>query len=175
MSRQVAAVATGFHPSVRSASCYSNSVHCIRGHHDTHAGEHAEHSHKIVVTSAIEKDVNKTQRYVCQIHSRRHIEVRAIEGGYLDEIPVREGQEVKKGELMFGIVPLLYQARLDADLAEAELVQIEYNNAKRLNEQKVVSPQEVALAQAKLDKALAKVKLAKAELDFASIKAPFDA
>jgi membrane fusion protein (multidrug efflux system) len=144
------------------------------GKHEAHAEGHAEHSHKIVVTTAIEKDIYKTQRYVGRIHSRRHIEVRALEGGYLDEITVREGQMVTKGQLLFGVVPLLYQARLDADLAEADLVRIEYENAKKLYDQKVVSQQEVALAQAKLNKAQAKVKLAKAELDFASIKAPFD-
>ena len=44
------------------------------------------------------KDVIITQQYVCQIHSQRHIKVRALENGYLEAIPVKEGQEVKKGE-----------------------------------------------------------------------------
>ena len=76
-----------------------------------------------------------TQQYVCQIHSRRHIEVRALEGGYLEEIPVKEGQAVKKGDLMFKILPTLYQAKLDAEVAEAQLAQIEFNNTKKLFEQ----------------------------------------
>lgn len=146
-------------------------------HSDHSTSEHltpvGSHEHKISVTTAIAKDVISTQSYVCQIRSRRHIEVRALEGGYLEEIPVKEGQLVQQGESMFRIVPALYQARLDAELAEAKVVQIEYNNAKRLMDQRVVSEQEVALAQAKLDKALAKVKLSQAELNFANIKAPF--
>ena len=47
----------------------------------------AEHHHgasKIVVTSPQIKDVVTTQQYVCQIHSRRHIEVCALVGGYLE-------------------------------------------------------------------------------------------
>ena len=52
-------------------------------------------------------DVAITQRYVCQIHSQRHIDVCALENGYLSEIRVREGQAVKKGDLMFKIVPTL--------------------------------------------------------------------
>ena len=146
-------------------------------HTDKHAEggkhEHGHPEHKISVTAAIAKDVISTQSYVCQIHSCKHIEVRALESGYLEEIPVKEGQAVQKGDLMFKIVPALYQARLDAELAEAQLVKIEFDNAKRLFDQRVVSQQEVALAQAKLDKAIAKVNLSKAELNFASIKAPF--
>ncbi len=143
--------------------------------HEGVAKEHSHegHEHKISVTSAIAKDVISTQSYVCQIHSRRHIDVRALEGGYLEAIPIREGQLVQQGESMFTVVPSLYQAKLDAELAELELIQIEFNNAKKLLDQRVVSQQEVALAQAKLDKAQANVKLAQAELSFANIKAPF--
>ena len=79
---------------------------------------HQEH-HKIVVTSPKAKDVIITQQYVCQIHSQRHINVCALENGYLKEIPVKEGQAVKKGDVMFKIVPILYKAKLDAELAEA--------------------------------------------------------
>ncbi len=139
---------------------------------------HKEHAHveyhKILVTSPLAKDVVSTQQYVCQIHSHRHIEVRAMESGYLEEIPVREGQLVKKGDTMFQVVPTLYQAKLDAEVAEAQLVEIELNNTEKLFQQKVVSQPEVALAKAKLAKAQAKVQLARAELNFANVKAPFD-
>ncbi|MDZ4683993.1 MAG: efflux RND transporter periplasmic adaptor subunit [Planctomycetaceae bacterium] len=115
-----------------------------------------------------------TQPYVCQIHSCKHIEVRALEGGYLQEIGVKEGQAVKKGDLMFQILPTLYQARLDSEVAEANRIQIELNNAQTLKEKGIVSPQEIALKTADLAKAQAKVMLAKAELGFTSITAPFD-
>ena len=114
---------------------------------------HREH-HKIVVTSPKAKDVIITQQYVCQIHSQRHINVRALENGYLEAIPVKEGQAVKKGDVMFKIVPILYQAKLDAELAEAQLAELEFNNTKKLFEDKnkVVSQNEVLLFQAKLER-----------------------
>ncbi len=136
--------------------------------------EHVEHHHKIVVTTPIQKSVTTSEQYVCQIHSCRHIEVRALEAGYLEKIPVKEGQDVKEGDMMFNVVPTLYKARLDTDLAEAQQVQIEFNNTQKLYEKRVVSQQEVALAQAKLAKAQAKVDLARAELNFASVRAPFN-
>jgi membrane fusion protein (multidrug efflux system) len=133
-----------------------------------------EELQKIVVTSPDIKDVIATEQYVCQIHSRRHIEVRALEEGYLEAIPVKEGQTVKQGDVMFKVIPTLYQAKLDSEVAEAQLAQIEFENTRKLFENHVVSDKEVALAQAKLSKALAQVKLAQAELNFAEIKAPFD-
>jgi membrane fusion protein (multidrug efflux system) len=84
----------------------------------------------ILVTSPARKDVIATQPYVCQIHSCQHIEVRALERGYLQEICVQEGQAVKKGELMFKILPTLYQARLQSEEAEVERVRIELKNAE---------------------------------------------
>lgn len=137
-------------------------------------GEHAEHTHKIIVTSPLAKDVVETKSYVCQIHSCRHIEICALEGGYLEAIPVKEGQTVQAGQLLFKILPTLYQAKLEAEVAEADLAQIEFNNTNKLYQEDIVSIQEVALAKAKLAKASANVKLTQAELDFANIKAPFD-
>ena len=89
-----------------------------------------------MVTSPKAMDVIVTQQYVCQIHSQRHIKVCALESGYLEEISVKEGQAVKKGDVMFKIVPTLYQARRDAELAEAKLAQLEFDNTKRLSTSK---------------------------------------
>lgn len=136
--------------------------------------EPTEEHHTIVVTSPMQKDVTNTEQYVCQIHSRRHIEVRAMQRGYLEDITVNEGQGVTEGDLMFKIVPVLYQARLDSEAAEAQLAEIELNNTKQLQVKNVVSQPEVALATAKLAKAQANVKLASAELHFTEIKAPFN-
>lgn len=136
---------------------------------------HLEHDHhKIVATSPVVRDVVLTQQYVCQIHSRRHIKVCALQNGYIDEVAISEGRAVKQGDILFKIMPTLYQAKLDAELAEAQLAQLEFNNTKKLFEDRVVSNQEVALQQAKLDKAKAKAKLAAAELNFTIVRAPFD-
>ena len=181
---EVAAVETSHHESSGHGEATSLGDH----QHETHAhgdeadhgggshaaSEHHEHQHRIVVTRPKQMDVISTQQYVCQIHSCRHIEVRALERGYLEAIRVNEGQAVKKGDMMFHILPTLYQAKLDADLAEAQLAQIELNNTQKLFEQNIVSQQEVALARAKVAKAQAQVKLAQAEMNFADIRAPFD-
>ncbi len=135
---------------------------------------HHEESRKIVATTPVSQDVVVTQTYVCQIHSRRHIEVRALDSGYLQQVHVQEGQKVKQGNVMFKIVPVLYQAKLDTEAAEAEVAQIKYNNTQKLSNKAVVSDQELALAKAELARAKARVGLAQAEVNFTELRAPFD-
>jgi len=139
-----------------------------------HEDQSDEGHHKIVATSPKVKDVVLTQQYVCQIHSQRHIKVCALSNGYLDEICVKEGQTVKKGDVMFKILPTLYKARLAAEKAEAKLAELERNNTRRLARDNVVSENEVKLYDAKLAKAEAKAKQAEAELNFTVVKAPFE-
>jgi membrane fusion protein, multidrug efflux system len=141
-------------------------------HKDMEEVHHEEH--KIVVTSPLAQDVTIKQEYVCQIHSRKHINVCALENGYLKEIKIREGQAVKEGEVMFEVVPILYKARLDTELAEMNLAELELKFSRTLAANHAVSPTEVGLFEAKLAKAKAKAELARAELGFASVKAAFD-
>jgi membrane fusion protein (multidrug efflux system) len=134
----------------------------------------ADEAQKITVTTVQSKAATITQQYTCRINSHHHIEVRALGDGYLQEILVKEGQAVKQGDLIFKFVPVLYQARLDSELAERDIAQLELNNTKRLAEKQGVSQFEVKLFEAKLAKAAAKVELAKAELNFTNVRAPFD-
>src|SRR5690606_30022752 len=85
---------------------------------------------KYLVTSPIKKDTAAVKDYVCQIHSIRNIEVRALEKGYLKEISVDEGQSVKKGQQMFHIMPNVYEAEFQKATAEARVAEIEYENTK---------------------------------------------
>lgn len=133
-----------------------------------------EARHPIVLTSPAVLDVPVSQRYVSQIHSRRHVEVRALDGGYLQEIPVQEGQEVQEGELLFRLLPVVYRARLDSHRAELHRADINLRNTQQLFDRSVVSDQELALANAERERAQAEVALAAAEFGFTRIVAPFD-
>lgn len=135
--------------------------------------EKKEEAH-FVVTNPIKKDTSITKEYVAQIHSIQHIELRAQERGYLEKIYVDEGQRVKKGQLLFQIMPKLYEAEMQKAKAEADFAEIEYKNTERLSNNKVVSPNELAMAKAKLAKAKAELSLTKVHLQFTEIRAPFD-
>ncbi len=128
---------------------------------------------KFTVTNAVQIDTSFTKQYVSQIKSIRNIEIRAQEKGFLQNIYVDEGQYVKQGQLLFRIMPKIYEAELLKAEAEVKGAQIEYMNAKTLADKNVVSKNEQAMAMAKLEQAKAEVALAKLHLSFTQIKAPF--
>lgn len=132
-----------------------------------------EESGKFTVTNAAIIDTSFTKEYVSQIRSVRDIEIRAQEKGFLQSIYVDEGQYVKQGQLLFKIMPKIYEAELQKAEAEANAAEIELLNAKALVDKNVVSKTEQAMAKAKLDQARAEVSLAKTHLSFTDIRAPF--
>ncbi|WP_116788857.1 efflux RND transporter periplasmic adaptor subunit [Flavobacterium psychrotrophum] len=136
--------------------------------------EEKEEATKFLVTNPVVKDTTTIKEYVAQIRSISHIELRAQERGYLQKIFIDEGQFVKKGQLLFQIMPNLYQAEQQKAQAEANFAEIEYKNTKRLADSKVVAPNELAMAKAKWDKAKAELALTSVHLQFTEIRAPFD-
>ena len=78
------------------------------------------------------------------------------------------------GQVLFRIMPKAYEAELLKAQAEAKAAEIELQNARSLAEKNIVSKNEQAVAQAKLDQAKAEMALAKLHLSFTEIRAPFD-
>lgn len=136
--------------------------------------EEKEEAEKFTVTNPVRIDTSFTKQYVSQIKSVRNIEIRAQEKGFLQNIYVDEGQFVKKGQLLFKIMPNMYQAELLKAQSEQKSVEIELQNSKLLADKNIVSKNELSVAQAKLQSAKAEVALAKLHLSFTEIRAPFD-
>lgn len=138
---------------------------------------HKSHGHPEVethvVTRPLRTDTELVTDYVAQIRAVQHIEVRSQERGYVQGIFVDEGQVVPAGARMFQIMPMLYQAEVAKADAEAALTEIEFKNTKLLADRNIVSPNELALARAKLDRARAEVALAATHRALTEIRAPF--
>lgn len=125
------------------------------------------------VTTPMRQDVELTREYVAQVRSIQHIEVRAQERGYLTGIFVDEGQLVEEDTKMFQIMPLIYRADLRRAEAEADMASIEFKNTKMLADKDIVSPAELSLAGAKLNRARAELDLARTHMRLTEIRAPF--
>ncbi|MDE0561671.1 efflux RND transporter periplasmic adaptor subunit [Algoriphagus sp. NF] len=137
--------------------------------HTTH-----EEAGTFKVSQPIQQDTVLIKEYVSQIRAIQHIELRALEKGYLQKIFVDEGQHVKKGQLLFQIQPTIYQAEFQKAQSEVEFARVEYENIKALADKDIVSQNEAALAKAQLEKAKAELALAQAHLTFTEVRAPFD-
>lgn len=136
--------------------------------------EEKETEEKFSVTSPLLTDTSFTKEYVSQIRSLKNIEIRAQEKGYLQHIYVDEGQHVRAGQVLFRIMPIIYEAEYKKSKAEAEIANIELQNAEALAKKNIIAPNEVRLAKAKYDQAKAEMDIAKAHLSFTEITAPYD-
>jgi len=116
------------------------------------------------------------------------VEVRARVTGYLEKVMLKDGGEVKKGEVLFQLddrVPRAELAKAEAEVARAEarvrLAEAEHRRAAKLLEVKAISREEfqkivgtVEVERAGLQVARAELDRAKVNLDFTRIVAPID-
>ena len=125
-------------------------------------------------TTPWQMDTAFTKEYVAQIRSVKNIEIRTQEKGFLQNVFVDEGQTVKANQLMFRIMPKIFEAELLKQQTEVKAAEIELLNAKTLADKNIISKNELAMAQAKLDGEKADLKLAEIHLSFTDIRAPFE-
>lgn len=140
------------------------------------ASEHEKHTEEVslTVTHPLLKDTVINKEYVCQIHAVQHIELRALEKGYLEHIYASEGQAVRKGQLLFKLNPSVYLAEMLEEEAGMRHALIRLENTQRLADSNIVSLRELALAQAEYEEEKAEYEIARAHLSFTEIRAPFD-
>ena len=74
---------------------------------------------KVVYTKPVVRDIVLWDDYTAKIEAIASVNIRAQVGGYLKSINFKEGENVKKGDLLFVIDPRPYEATLAS--AEAEL------------------------------------------------------
>jgi membrane fusion protein (multidrug efflux system) len=134
----------------------------------------AEEPDKFAVTSPMKRSTDLPKEYVAKIRAIQHVDLRALERGYLQDTYVDEGQHVSRGQRMFQIQSLVQNAEAAKAKAELDRTRVEYNNAKMLADKNIVSPNELALARANFDRATAELSLANTHKGFTLIKAPFD-
>jgi RND family efflux transporter MFP subunit len=129
-----------------------------------------------------------TQEYVAEIQSIQHVELRARVQGYIDKLHVDEGQTVTKGQLLFSLnsneflqETLKAEAQLSAAKASLKQIEVEISRTQLLTDKNVISKTDLEMAMAKKEAILAEIQqaeahynLAKLNLSFTEIKAPFD-
>lgn len=126
--------------------------------------------------------------YVGDVKAEKNVEIYARVKGYLEQIYIDEGQDVRKGQILFRINNEEYnvalakaKANLQSAIAEAKAGELELNRVTQLVEKNVISKTELEVAQARLAALKAKVAEAhttesQAEIHLAltNIRAPFD-
>ena len=125
---------------------------------------------------ALADEPAKSWDFVGRTQAAAAVEVRARATGYLTRLAVSDGAAVKKGDLLIEIDPRPYQLALDEAFArlkgaEAKLsaAKLASANTQKLLQNKVVSPQELAIQEAAQAEAEAELAVAKAEAERAQL------
>ena len=149
-------------------------------------GGQAPPSPEVSVARVLSRPVQQWDEYTGRISAIDTIELRPRVSGYVQRFAYKEGQEVKKGDLMFLIDQRPYrmalanaQAQLERARVTKQLAGMRDKNARLLMEAEAISREELdtrstTLTQstADIDAARAVVDNAKLQLEFTEVRAP---
>jgi RND family efflux transporter MFP subunit len=142
---------------------------------------------KVTVAQPLKKPVTDYLEFTGNAVAYQTVQLRARVEGYLQKILFQDGETVKKGQLLFLIQQEQYQAQLQqaeasvlAEKAQLEHAQTEFERYSRLVKEKAAAQTDVDrwhyerdARQAALLAARAQVELAKLNLGYTQITAPF--
>jgi membrane fusion protein, multidrug efflux system len=143
---------------------------------------------EVTVSKPLVRQVTDYFEFPGQTAAVGEVEVRARVNGYLDKVNFEDGQNVKKGDLLYEIDPRPYQAALDranGNLASLRALQakaqLDLARSERLRPSGAVSQDEyeqrvaqLAVHKATIRSAEAAVRTAELDLEYTKIASPID-
>ena len=102
------------------------------------------------------------------------VTIRPQIGGIITAVNFQEGQEVKKGDLLFTIDPRPAQAQLAHDKAQLENARIQFDREQKLFADKLISQDEFDTSKAARDTLMATVQSDELNLEYCEIRSPID-
>ncbi|HTG67394.1 MAG TPA: efflux RND transporter periplasmic adaptor subunit [Flavobacterium sp.] len=110
--------------------------------------------------------------YPATLEGVTDIDIRAKMDGYIEKIYVQEGQEVKKGQLLFKLETQTANQEASAAKAKVTAAQVEVNRLKPLVERNIISDVQLETAKANLASARSTYQSIVEKINYASIKSP---
>jgi membrane fusion protein, multidrug efflux system len=132
---------------------------------------------EVPVTSVLKQDVRLESEYTGQTYGLSDIQINPRVDGLIESLDFKEGRLVTKGQLLYTIDPLPFQAKVNE--AEASLAEAQAKLAKAKSDLDMIEPlakinavsqRELVAARATYDASTAGIKAAEASLDNAKIE-----
>ncbi len=132
---------------------------------------------EVPITGVVQQDVRLESEYTGQTYGQSDIQINPRVDGTIESLVFKEGNLVTKGQLLYTIDPLPYQAKVSE--AEASLAQAQANLAKSKSDLDMIEPlakinavsqRELVAAKSTYEASLAGIKAAQASLDNAKIQ-----
>jgi membrane fusion protein, multidrug efflux system len=141
---------------------------------------------QVSVAPAVQREIEDADEFTGRLEATESVDIRPRVGGTLERVHFREGQTVKRGDLLFTVDARPFQAELaraEAQLAavrsRAELSKTEFTRAQKLLEMRAISQQEFDQLQsgtrtsdADIQAALAAVQSARLNVEYSRVRAP---
>lgn len=112
--------------------------------------------------------------YPATIEGTINSDVRAKVSGYITEVLVDEGAEVKKGQILFKLETQSLTQDAEAAKARVEAAKVEVEKLKPLVKKEIISPMQLQTAEANLATAKSNLNAINANIGYAEIKSPVD-
>ena len=149
---------------------------------------HTEQQQEYPIITVKPGDTNVSESYSASIQGRQDVEIYPQVSGTISRVCIREGQTVRKGETLFVIDRVPYEAALrtavanvHAAEAQVETARLDYESKQILLREEVISEYELstarntlAIAQAGLEQARAQEIDARNSLSYTEVKSPSD-
>lgn len=168
--------ATPFRFSLRNALATAVIAAVLAGCGSQAAEQAAPAAPQVGAAPVLIKPIRQWDEFSGRIEAVESVQLRPRVSGYIDKVDYVEGQEVKKGDVLFTIDARPYRAEFDrasADLArartQAELARSEAARARKLVDQQATSTESWEQRRAAADQASADVAAAQAALDQARL------
>lgn len=127
-------------------------------------------SYKVVQVS--KSNTTLLAEYPTKLEGITDIDIRPKVDGYIEKIYVDEGQEVKKGQLLFKLETQTATQEAGAAKARVDVAQVEVNRLMPLVERKIISDVQLATAKANLASAKSTYQSIIARINYATITSP---
>ncbi|PZO04327.1 MAG: efflux transporter periplasmic adaptor subunit [Hyphomicrobiales bacterium] len=140
----------------------------------------------VQVSAPLAQRVTNWDEFTGRFEASEQVDVRARVSGFLDSLHFKDGDLVKKGDLLFTIDPRPYRLSVDAARAEVarakaqvELAQNEVERAEGLTQNRTITARDVDQRRANLNSAIgsqqgaeANLKTAELNLEWTEVRAP---
>jgi len=142
----------------------------------------------VEVAAVVSKPIRLSDEFNGRVAAINYVEVRARVTGYVDKVAYREGDSVKRGDLLFVIDPRPFRDALDSakatlehEQAVAAFADIQEKRAEALHASNAISQEEyqnrdsdVSQSAARVHAAEAAVAMAELNVSFTEVRAPVD-
>jgi membrane fusion protein, multidrug efflux system len=170
------------HYAVALVALVASSLICV----STASAQGAPPAPQVVVAIPLAKKITQWDEYTGRFEPVAQVEIRARVSGFLDYVHFRDGQMVKKGDLLFTIDPRPFKLAAEsakADVARAkaqvELAEEDFDRAESLQKNKTITQRDIDLrrsnlsvAQAQLLSAEANLKTQDLNVEWTQVRAP---